>query len=209
VEGRDFDALARRVAAGTGRRAVLRHLLAGAAVALGVGAPAAGLLRTSGGAAAVCRPGGDVCRKDGDCCSGDCLGPDATGRARCACARGTSPCGTACCAAGQVCVNSACRTSTPTATATPTPTPSPTATPVVCPACSIADGSGGCVRTQEPLNGNCPCGFVEEDDQCVKDGCRDCFQNVGGICVPEPPGIAPNGPCACGFREVGGICVPK
>jgi hypothetical protein len=45
--------------------------------------------------------------------------------------------------------------------------------------------------------------------QCVKNQCRDCFENVGGICVPEPPGTAPNGPCACGFNNVGGICVPR
>jgi hypothetical protein len=53
-------------------------------------------------------------------------------------------------------------------------------------------------------------GFKETPDGfCYKNDCQDCYENVGGICVPEPAGIAPNGRCACGFTEVGGICVPR
>jgi hypothetical protein len=85
-----------------------------------------------------------------------------------------------------------------------------------CPPCYILDANGRCVRTQDPMNGDCPCGFEPSTEDfflglgyCVKDGCADCFQNVGGICVPEAPGTAPNGPCDCGFQDVGGICVPR
>ena len=79
-----------------------------------------------------------------------------------------------------------------------------------CPACYARATPGGiCVREAVLLaRGECPCGFEEDDGFCVKDGCRDCFENVGGICVPErfPPA---NGRCQCGFEEIGGICVPR
>jgi hypothetical protein len=78
-----------------------------------------------------------------------------------------------------------------------------------CERCYALTANSTCVRTQDPMNGRCPCGFEEMQGQCVKNQCRDCFENVGGICVPEPPGTAPNGPCACGFTIVGGICVPR
>ena len=79
----------------------------------------------------------------------------------------------------------------------------------VCQRCYVENGSGGCVRTQNPINGRCPCGFAESNGQCVKNQCKDCFENIGGICVPEVPGTAPNGICRSGFDNVGGICVPR
>jgi hypothetical protein len=79
-----------------------------------------------------------------------------------------------------------------------------------CPECYVfSTDYGRCIREAVLLvHGECPCGFDPENDQCVKDGCRDCFDNVGGICVPElvPPA---NGRCQCGFEEFGGICVPR
>jgi hypothetical protein len=79
-----------------------------------------------------------------------------------------------------------------------------------CPACYVfSTDYGRCIREAVLLvRGECPCGFEPENDQCVKDGCRDCFENIGGICVPElfPPA---NGRCQCGFEEIGGICVPR
>ena len=79
-----------------------------------------------------------------------------------------------------------------------------------CSRCYFLDANGACQRKQNPMNGRCPCGFTEKaDGYCYKNQCRDCFENVGGICVPEPSGTAPNGQCACGFTEVGGICVPR
>jgi hypothetical protein len=78
-----------------------------------------------------------------------------------------------------------------------------------CSRCYFLDANGACQRKQKPMNGRCPCGFKETPDGfCYKNDCQDCYENVGGICVPEPAGIAPNGRCACGFTEVGGICVP-
>ena len=44
------------------------------------------------------------------------------------------------------------------------------------------------------VRGECPCGFEVTDlGECVKIGCKDCFENVGGICVPErfPPQMGP------------------
>ena len=91
-----------------------------------------------------------------------------------------------------------------------------TTTAAPCPTCYFRNAGGVCERTPEPWNGRCPCGFEETGSghplgagQCVKDQCRDCFENIGGICVPEAPGTAPNGPCQCGFDLVGGICVPR
>ena len=78
-----------------------------------------------------------------------------------------------------------------------------------CPECYVLlTESGQCVR--EPvIRGECPCGFELTDlGECVKDGCKDCFINLGGICVPDAF-APPNGPCQCGFEDVGGICVPR
>ena len=79
-----------------------------------------------------------------------------------------------------------------------------------CSRCYFLNANGACQRKQKPMNGRCPCGFKETPEGfCHKNDCQDCYENVGGICVPEPKGTAPNGLCACGFTEVGGICVPR
>jgi hypothetical protein len=79
-----------------------------------------------------------------------------------------------------------------------------------CPACYVFSAVlGRCIRPATDLAPDeCPCGFTAENGQCVKDFCRDCFENIGGICVPENPAPA-NGLCDCGFQNIGGICVPR
>jgi hypothetical protein len=112
----------------------------------------------------------------------------------CVCPSGTKECSSGICA--PCCADSDCSGFCVDAACAP------------CPRCYVLTG-GLCKRTQEPMHGRCPCGFEEALGQCMKDQCRDCFQNVGGICVPEAPGTAPNGACQCGFTNVGGICVPR
>lgn len=96
MDGNRFDTLTRSLAHLRSRRGVLRAL--GAAVAGAIG------LDASGVAAATCRKGGQICRKDGDCCSRTCNLKDATGRRYCAQAFAcTEPEGAGCCPAGQLC----------------------------------------------------------------------------------------------------------
>jgi hypothetical protein len=133
-------------------------------------------------AAATLRPAGATCRKPGDCASGVCGPRDSTGRQRCSCVV------VADCGGSGICTGGVC---------------------VPCPTCYVPSAGGTCVRVMEPMNGRCPCGFEETNGECIKNSCRDCFENVGGICVPEAPGTAPNGICQCGFESVGGICVPR
>ena len=55
-----------------------------------------------------------------------------------------------------------------------------------CPECYVRlTHTGQCVR-EAVVPGECPCGFELTDlGECVKDGCKDCFINVGGICIPD------------------------
>ena len=67
MDGNRFDDLTRALRAGSGsRRAVLKGL-AGTALAALFGRVAA-----EDAAAAVCKQGGGRCRRDGECCSGNC-----------------------------------------------------------------------------------------------------------------------------------------
>src|SRR5688572_9422199 len=100
MDSNAFDNLTKSLAERRGRRGVLRAMAVAAGASL-LGAVA----RNGGSAAATCRPGGSLCRKAGDCCSGACETPDATLRRYCACESGATPCGTnACCKRGEVCV---------------------------------------------------------------------------------------------------------
>jgi hypothetical protein len=78
-----------------------------------------------------------------------------------------------------------------------------------CPECYVRlTDTGQCVR-EAVVSGQCPCGFELTDlGECIKDGCKDCFINVGGICIPDQ-NAPDNGPCKCGFEVIGGICVPR
>ena len=132
-------------------------------------------------ALAVKRIGGSPCLKDEQCRTHKCVGPK--GNKRCTCSQKFPRCTSGFCVSGEC---------------------------APCQRCYVLGANGLCTRTQNPMNGRCPCGFTETSDgYCVKNLCRDCFKNVGGICVPEPDGTAPNGRCKCGFTEVGGICVPR
>ena len=147
------------------------------------GAAAGGLFTALGAPEAIAekRIGGSPCRKDDQCRTNKCVGRK--GNMRCTCSQKFPRCTSGFCVSG---------------------------TCAPCQRCYVLDGNGACTRTQDPMNGRCPCGFTETaDGQCVKNSCKDCFENVGGICVPEPAGTAPNGRCQCGFTEVGGICVPR
>src|SRR4051812_14768328 len=77
-----FDTLARSISSAQNRRTALKRLIGGVALAAGIGIPSATeLLRAGDGeAASACRHGGEICRKDSECCSGGCLPPDRTGR---------------------------------------------------------------------------------------------------------------------------------
>ena len=153
-----FDGFVREFAGVQSRRSMFRTLGKALAVGLGIGGPVGALiLAGEGNAAATCRKGGMICRSNGDCCSGNCLGADATGRRRCACVIDTTQCGNACCTASEVCASGVCQkltaTNTATATNTPTETPTNTATATNTPTC----GSGGACyvfRTSRPYLGN-------------------------------------------------------
>lgn len=73
------------------RRRVLRGLIGGAVAGI---ASSIGLRGAD--AAAVKRPLGAICRKNGDCASDVCLQAEA-GRNRCSCAEGDTACNGACC----------------------------------------------------------------------------------------------------------------
>lgn len=99
MDGNRFDGLAKGLADGSvSRRSVLGGLVGVALGLLGLG---------GADAAQRCRGGGFVCRKNGECCSGACVPSGASGRRLCACASGTTPCGTGCCDSGSVCTGGA------------------------------------------------------------------------------------------------------
>lgn len=141
MDNRNFDDLAKELAAARSRRDALKKLGRTLAIAVGIGGPVGGILWSStGDASSVCRPGGRTCREHANCCTGTCLPRDETGRRRCLCEPGTTPCGDECCARGEACIAGHCQTPTPVGTATntatptntPTPTPTPTNTPPPC-----------------------------------------------------------------------------
>src|SRR5262245_19229618 len=112
MDNNAFDNFTKSIVGFRSRRGMLR------AVAVAAGAAAVGEIGLGGrGTAATCRPGGSICTSNDMCCSGACQPKDTTGRQRCGCESGTTPCGTDhCCSSSQVCVSGACRQPTPTAT---------------------------------------------------------------------------------------------
>jgi hypothetical protein len=100
VDERDFDNLARWVAAGTGsRRGVLRLLTGGA---LGGGLTRLGLQEAAG----ACKAVGKRCERGRDCCSKRC-----SKRGRCRCAPPASACQSSadCCQTDPFCCDGVCR----------------------------------------------------------------------------------------------------
>ena len=173
MDGNRFDELARSLARGRTRRSLLRAggLAAGAAVAATV---------VPDGAAAALRPGGAICRKPGDCVSGVCT-PDATGRGRCACEEGATPCTpSTCCAAGQVCVDGVCRV------------PAPPDLQGTCPAGGdncifevISACGGGLCRCYQRIGG---AGTICSGDAVCQDCDEDADCGPGRYCITATPG---------------------
>ncbi|MCC6791070.1 MAG: hypothetical protein IT336_05265, partial [Thermomicrobiales bacterium] len=79
MDGKDFDAFTRRLAAGCSRRGLLRAGLAFAGAAVGHRLAGAEV------GAATLRSPGQICRTNGECASGNCGPKDRTGRSRCLC----------------------------------------------------------------------------------------------------------------------------
>jgi hypothetical protein len=196
MDGSAFDRLTRNLTTGGSRRHALGGVIAGTLGLLSAITEQAAAKRKNKKPCPPCKK-----RKKGKCKGKKpdgtaCPGGTCQGGA-CGCPSGTRDCGSGVCR--QFCADSDCAKFCLDSACAP------------CPRCYFLNASGACERTQGPMNGRCPCGFDYEAStgQCMKNGCRDCFENVGGICVPESPGTAPNGHCQCGFEEVGGICVPR
>lgn len=89
MDGRSFDALARKLSSTTSRRTALKALFGGAVVTV------AGAALVGTDAEAACRLGGSQCIRNGDCCSSACYGIVYDRRGRVikygACAAGPSP----------------------------------------------------------------------------------------------------------------------
>lgn len=179
-----FDEASRRIARARNRREVLAVAAGAVAAAIGIPLRSSWLGNAGRTVAAVCRPGGTVCLRNGDCCSGFCRQPDGTGRQYCACEAGSTPCGAhVCCAAGTVCVAGVCRAATPTPTATSTATSTPTSTPTATPT-NTATSTATPVPCQGASNGTeCP-GGVCLGEQCCSAASTgpNCFLSEGEIC---------------------------
>ncbi len=125
MDGDRFDQFTRVLAGDRTRRSTLK-LLAG-----GIAAGVAGVFKTGDALGAVrCRKAQQVCRKDAECCSGDCSPLDRFGRGRCLCGTGadcptpSSGCKSAICTNGicseanacageQICYRKGCCTPAP------------------------------------------------------------------------------------------------
>ncbi len=138
MDDQAFDRLAKSVAAPS-----RRTLLKGA-----VGAFFGGTLAVSGlsTVAAAGRPGGSICRKNGDCASGVCGPKDGTGRQRCGCAtEAECPAPADACSAA-TCTAGVCGIA-----------PSGTCACTVCPAGQtlLSNGTCGTPCTSEIPDGSC------------------------------------------------------
>ncbi len=164
-----FDALAKEFAGSGTRRSFVKRLGRSTLVAAAIGGPVGASLWSRSGTAATCRSGGQICRKNGDCCSGRCDAADATGRRNCSCLAGTTACGTQCCSASDICVNGRCKS----------PTPTPTATPpaIIC-------GNSTCATGEGCADGRCFQAFPN----CQSGTCANCWAptvgSSGSFCTP-------------------------
>lgn len=103
MDGERFDELVKRWGAGSSRRGLLKTIMGagigGALAAAGVGDAAA---------ARRCRSLGNVCSRNGDCCSAACAPASTTGRRLCACGDGLKPCNGGCISSDACCTNADC-----------------------------------------------------------------------------------------------------
>lgn len=207
MENRDFDALAKALARGKNRRAVLKAMLGlgGAATAGSIALGEAGAARRGSGAptpavapAPTCPPGEVLC-SDG-CCAGACTAAGAC------CPTGNTVCGPDCCNAT-------------------IPIPQPGYSECCDAACCVGScygeelccptnvGPGGQNPTHKLCIGPNPtkcCAF--EEDCCFQDGCCStvCYGGDSGIdlCCPQEnycPGTGQQGDLCC---LAGTICCP-
>ena len=95
MDGNRFDQFTKSLAGLHSRRSMLRLLGHATGVAALAAANLAGMAD-----AATCRPGGAICRKHGECCSGNCPPKDSTGRQRCAAVEACFGQGEVCCPGG-------------------------------------------------------------------------------------------------------------
>jgi hypothetical protein len=174
-----FDELTRGLASGSISRGRALRLMGAALVGSALG--------SLGGVAAAddeCKPAEKKCRKDHQCCSGNC-GEDH----KCAaCPSGTTPCGTQCCQTAETCVNDAC---------CPNARVCGTGTSVTCCTEGQECGGGACCT---PRGGSC----TTATDCC---GGLDCDSNKGTCCSPNVASrCLTNADCCGQLGCTGGFC---
>jgi hypothetical protein len=103
-----FDDLARGLADGTLTRGKALRLMGAALVGGSLGSLGIGEASAAPGG---CKRNGKACKKDTQCCSGNCVGGVCS-----SCPSGTTTCGTECCAGGQECVGGVCQSGQPICT---------------------------------------------------------------------------------------------
>jgi len=208
-----FDELARGLADGSVTRAKALKLMGAALVGGTLGSVGIGEAAAAPGG---CKRNGKKCKKDTQCCSGNCVNKTCA-----ACPSGTTPCGTECCQTGASCVDGTC---------CPDAQVCATGTTLTCcaegeqcvegvcgPAC-IPLGSGPCTDFAQccgisvcDANGTCCASGNQRctvDSECCGDfTCQEsqclpvCLEN-GFICSTSGPppccsGSCVNGTCAC------------
>lgn len=172
MESDRFDRLTRIVGAAGSRRRLLKSFVLG-------GLALTGLQKAE---AASCRAPADICRKNGDCCSGTCGPKDSTGRRRCQCNESTD------CPSGGACQQATCIDGICGATLAPDDS-----------SCVATGGKSGtcagglCIDRQ----GTCPAG----GDVCLGNVAYGC--NGSGDCFC---GTTMEGATACVFNSPNAFC---
>ena len=194
MDGQRFDELTRSLAAVASRRRLLTTITSGALATLGTL-----LANDSGRAEHGCRHAGRACRRDGQCCSGDCLGNNTCRCARASqCPQPTNPCKKAVCTGTGRC------------------TFGNKANGVICP-----DGiccGGNCVDHSTNPNNCGECGHVCQftnatarcaAGSCVLDTCDSGYLDCDGIATNgcEVDSLSDENNCGgCGNVCVSGTC---
>jgi hypothetical protein len=183
VDGSRFDALTRSLSQPGRRRRVLAGLAAGAL----------GLAGRGRADAVVCRPPGQLCRENANCCSRTC-GTDAAGRRTCQQCRSRTDCPAPGACRTVDCVDGAC-----------------TESPVTGGACTPAGGGTGvceggtCVAQACPVPSSCGntqiCGSFPCICAATTEGDRAC---VNSLSLYAP--CASSGDCRAGQRCLVGSC---
>src|SRR5918997_3574135 len=177
---RSFDELARGLASGSISRGRALRLMGAALVGGTLGSFGIGGVAV---AAKACKPAGQKCSKDKQCCSANCSGGTCA-----ACPSGATLCGTECCQTGATCVAGTC-----------------------CPnaqVCGTGTSLTCCPSGQECADGVCrqPClpggGFCNLDSQCCSGSC-DIFAFKCNACQSS------GNPCAFDSQCCSGTCLEE